>query len=146
MKIDKDFKLAVALNSAIATLTRKLRKQAGKQPFSLTEQTTMALLYANKRMLPSELADAHHISAQAISQVLNRLYEQNCIVKTEDETDKRKVYISLNEEGKQKLTEMRAARSEWLGRAIEKELTEEEKAVLPAFITMLAKLSVVEIN
>ncbi len=144
MQTDKDFKLAVALNSSIAKLTRRLRKQAGKQPFSLTEQTTMALLEANKKMLPSELADAHHISAQAISQVINRLYDQNCIIKNEDEADKRKVYISLNEEGRQKLTEMRTARSQWLGGAIDKELTKEEKAQLPVFIAMLQRLSEVE--
>ncbi|ANI88427.1 hypothetical protein A9P82_03380 [Arachidicoccus ginsenosidimutans] len=138
------FDLAVSFNNSMAQLTRRLRKEAGKQPFSLSEQTTMALLEQNTKMLPSELADAHHISAQAMSQIINRLYEEDCIVKNADDKDGRRVYISLNTTGKSKLAEMRAARSAWLSEAIAKKLSKEEIAQLPSFVALLQKLSMAE--
>ncbi|HEY0299323.1 MAG TPA: MarR family transcriptional regulator [Arachidicoccus sp.] len=138
------FNLAVVFNNSMAQLTRRLRKEAGKQPFSLSEQTTMALLEQNKKMLPSELAESHHISAQAMSQILNRLFEQRCIIKSEDEKDGRKVYVSLNANGKSRLAEMRAARSQWLSLAIEKALSKEDAAQLSTFVALLQKLSMAE--
>lgn len=145
MPKNKFFSLAVSFNNTMAQLTRRLRKEAGKQPFSLSEQTTMALLEQNKSMLPSELADLHHISAQAMSQIINRLFSEGCIVKKADENDGRKIYISLNANGKDKLAEMRAARSLWLSKAIEKTLTEKEIAQLPSVVDLLQKLSMVQI-
>ncbi|QEC72981.1 hypothetical protein FSB73_16145 [Arachidicoccus ginsenosidivorans] len=61
---ETDFDLSVKLYNVLGKILRKLRKQAGKQPYSTTEQATMALLDSNGQMLPSELAEAHHISAQ----------------------------------------------------------------------------------
>jgi len=144
MPKNKFFSLAVSFNNTMAQLTRRLRKEAGRQPFSLSEQTTMALLEQHKKMLPSELAELHHISAQAMSQIINRLFSENCIIKNADEKDGRKIYISLNANGKTKLAEMRAARSRWLAKAIEKTLSDDEIAQLPSLVGLLEKLSMVQ--
>lgn len=105
----------------------------------------MALLEQHKKMLPSELAELHHISAQAMSQIISRLFSEDCIIKSADENDGRKVYISLNANGKARLAEMRAARSLWLAKAIEKTLTEVEIAQLPSVVELLQKLSMIQI-
>lgn len=135
------FQLSVALYNALGKLLRKLRKEAGKQPFSTTEQATMALLESNGRMLPSELAEAHHISAQGVSQIVNRLAEQNCIDKHPDETDKRKIYLSLNKQGLTALLSIRESRSKWLSKAVDSNLNEKEKEILQQAVILLNRLA-----
>lgn len=133
--------LAVELYNAIGKLMRKLRKQSGKQPFSSTEQATMALLESNHKMLPSELAEAHHISAQGVSQIIQRLFARGCIEKSSDQKDKRKVYLSLTPTGLEELMAIRAARNQWLSQVMEAELDEKQQAVLKAAVGLLNQLA-----
>lgn len=138
---EADFDLSVGLYNVLGKLLRKLRKQSGKQPFSSTEQATMALLESNGSMLPSELADAHHISAQAVSQIVNRLYEQNVMDKHPDPADKRKVYLTLTKKGLQELLLIRASRSKWLSEAVGQELNQKEKNILEEAVQILGRLA-----
>ena len=91
-----NIQFASDLRSATTRLIKKLRKESptGLQ-LSLTERSTMAQLYQNKSMLPSELAANEMITNQSMSQVLNHLFELGYIVRMASETDKRKVNISL---------------------------------------------------
>lgn len=135
------FQLSVGLYNALGKLLRKLRKEAGKQPFSSTEQATMALLESNKQMLPSEIADAHHISAQGVSQIVNRLSLQGCIDKHPDAQDKRKIYLSLNDQGLNTLLSIRESRSKWLSKAVDYQLNEKEKETLAEAVVLLNRLA-----
>lgn len=138
---EADFSLSVGIYNVLGKLLRKLRKQAGKQPFSATEQATMALLESNGRMLPSELADAHHISAQGISQIVNRLSEINVIDRHPDQSDKRKIYLSLNKKGHQDLLAIRITRSKWLSEAVSDQLSQKEKKILQEAVDILSRLA-----
>lgn len=138
---DADFTLSVGLYNVLGKLLRKLRKQSGKQPFSTTEQATMALLDSNGQMLPSELADAHHISAQGISQIVTRLYEQGIMDKHPDKTDKRKVYLSLTKKGQQELLDIRVSRSKWLSGAVSQQLSQKEKNIIKEAVEILGRLA-----
>jgi len=138
---ERDFQLSVGLYNALGRLLRKLRKQAGKQSFSTTEQAIMALLDSNGKMLPSELADAHFISAQAISQIVNRLHEQGAIEKHPDSEDKRKVYLTLTKSGQQQLLAIRVSRSKWLSGAVSDQLSQKEKEVLKEAVEILGRLA-----
>jgi hypothetical protein len=55
--VNKDLQFASDLRTAITRLIKKLRKESptGLQ-LSLTERSTMSLLYQHKALLPSELA------------------------------------------------------------------------------------------
>ena len=139
--IERDFKLSVGLYNVLGKILRKLRKQAGKQPFSTTEQAIMALLDSNGKMLPSELADAHFISAQAISQMINRLHEQGAVEKHPDPEDKRKVYLSLTPSGLQQLLAIRLSRSKWLSGAVSEQLSQKEKDTLKEAVEILGRLA-----
>lgn len=136
-----DFALSVGLYNALGKLLRKLRKQSGKQPFSSTEQATMALLESSGQMLPSELAEAHHISAQGISQIVNRLFDQGIIDKHPDPTDKRKVYLSLNKKGLQELLSIRVSRSQWLSETVTQTLNPADKIILQKAVVLLNRLA-----
>ncbi|HEY4324682.1 MAG TPA: MarR family transcriptional regulator [Mucilaginibacter sp.] len=141
MNVNNDIQFAPDLRSAIGRLIKKLRKKSptGLQ-LSLTERSTMALLYQHKALLPSELAAMEMITNQSMSQVLNHLFELGYIVRTASETDKRKVNISLSEFGENTLLQYRHERDEWLTKAIAETCTAEEQAALQRAIGPLNKL------
>jgi DNA-binding MarR family transcriptional regulator len=92
-------------------------------------------------MLPSALADLERISAQAISQIINRLVEAGVVDRSGDESDKRKVLITLTEAGKTHLDENRRTKEEWLVKAMDKLFSTEELALIEAFLPLLQRLA-----
>ena len=117
MAQNPDLELASELRALLARLIKKLRKESATgQHLSLTERSTLAALYQQKQMLPSELASSEKITNQSMSQILNHLLELGYITRTASETDKRKVLISLTELGEKTLLQVRAERDEWLAK------------------------------
>jgi DNA-binding MarR family transcriptional regulator len=141
MDINKDLQLASDLRTGITRLVKKLRKESptGLQ-LSVTERSTLALLYQHRSLLPSELAAMEMITNQSMSQVLNHLFERGFIIRTASDTDKRKVIISLTPEGERILTRVRNERDEWLTRAINETCTPAEQNILKQALAPLNKL------
>lgn len=136
-----DLQLASDLRTVVARLIKKLRKQSVTgQLLSLTERSTMALLYQHKQLLPSELASMEKITNQSMSQILHHLLELGFISRTASETDKRKVIISLTEKGEKILLQVRGEREEWLAKAIRETCNKEEEDLLKRAIGPLTKL------
>lgn len=133
--------LATELRSVITLLHKTLRRQAGvTQDYSLTEIETLGLLSRQKSMLPTELATATRITTQSMSQILKKLEENEIIIRTPSEQDKRKVYISLSVKGKKLIEHYRLKRDEWLNNEIETLLSLKEKEALGKIIPILHKL------
>ncbi|SHM15997.1 MarR family winged helix-turn-helix transcriptional regulator [Chitinophaga sp. CF418] len=137
----KTYEVAASLRSTVTRLVRQLRKQNISSDFSNAELLTMGLLDQHGRLLPSELAEMERISAQAISQILNRLEEVGCVNRVMDETDKRKSVVSLTEKGIQHLYENRRIKEEWLVKAMEKLFSAEELSLIEAFLPLLQRLA-----
>jgi DNA-binding MarR family transcriptional regulator len=141
MTQNNDLQLASDLRTVVARLIKKLRKKSVTgQMLSLTERSTMSLLYQYKQLLPSELASMEKITNQSMSQILNHLLALGFIIRTASETDKRKVIISLTESGEQILSQVKSERDEWLAKAIKETFNEEEEALLKKIIGPLTKL------
>lgn len=141
MNSNADIQFASDLRSTITRLVKKLRKESPTgQQLSLTERSTMAELYRNKAMLPSELATNEMITNQSMSQVLNHLSELGYITRTASETDGRKVNISLSEHGEQTLLQFRHERDEWLADAIARACSPEEHELLKQVLVPLGKI------
>lgn len=140
--IDKDIHFASDLRTTLGRLIKKLRKESPMaQHLSLTERSVMGTLYQQGALLPSELAAMEMITNQSMSQLLNNLSELGYIIRKASETDKRKVHISLSDEGKNKLLQFRQERDEWLAAAIENTCTPEEYDILKKAIAPLGKLA-----
>jgi len=141
MSATNDIQFASDLRNVITRLIKKMRKASptGLQ-LSLTERSTLALLYQHQALLPSELAAMEMITNQSMSQVLNHLFELGYIIRTASQTDKRKVNISLTKEGETTLLQLRHERDEWLLNAISESCTPEEQALLKQAIAPLTKL------
>jgi DNA-binding MarR family transcriptional regulator len=138
---NNEIQFASDLRTAMTRLIKKLRKESPTgQQLSLTERSTMALLHQHNALLPSELAAMEMITNQSMSQVLNHLFELGYIVREPSQTDKRKVNISLSENGENILSQFRHERDEWLLKAIKAACTSEERLALKAAIGPLTKL------
>lgn len=141
MTDNQDIQFATDLRTALTKLIKKLRKISPTAVhLSLTERSTMSLLYQHGALLPSELAAMEMITNQSMSQVLNHLHQLGYIVRTPSETDKRKVNISLSPAGRQTLLQFRHERDEWLLNAISTVCTAEEQQQLRKIIEPLNKL------
>lgn len=141
MSEEKETQLASELRFVIGRLSKKIRRNtetAGK--LSLTERSTMALIFQYGEILPNELASMEKITTQSMSQILNNLLNLGLINRRISELDKRKVIISLSEEGRNLIYKSRSEKDEWLNRALEATCTAEEQEILKKALAPLAKL------
>lgn len=141
MSSTNTYEVAASLRSTVTRLVRQLRKQNISSDFSNAELLTMGLLDQHGKLLPSELAEMERISAQAISQIVNRLAEVGCVDRVSDETDRRKLVISLTEKGKEFLYENRRIKEEWLVNAMDHLFSPEELVLIEAFLPLLQRLA-----
>lgn len=137
----RDVEVAASLRSIIHRLVKVMRRQTpNKEMLSLTERSTLGLIYQQGKILPSEAAQVEKVSTQSMSQVINHLFEIGYISKTGDENDKRKVLLSLTPSGKEFVERRRQEKQEWLARTLHEKISPREKEVLAEAITILAKL------
>ena len=107
---------------------------------SLTERSTLSVIYQYSKILPSELAAIEKVTSQSMSQIINKLYFHGYIKRTPSVQDRRKVIITITSRGKE-FIELKNSRSqEWLARAISDKTTEFEKEILRDAILVLTKL------
>lgn len=141
MITSKTPQLASGLRTVVTRLVKKLRsKSSVSEKLSMTERSVIKLLDEHKELLPSELAAMEKVTTQSMSQILNHLAELNYISRKFSETDRRKVYISLTDAGKELLEQTRSEREEWLQKAIEATFSDEEKELLGKLLGPLTRL------
>ena len=129
------------LRESVGGLHKRLRKQTQVvKSFSMTEIETIAHLFRNDKLLPTELAALTRVKTQSMSQILKKLEEQTIIKRTPSKDDKRKVYISLTASGKKIVEKTRYERDEWLKETIEKTLSAKEIEILTKALPIINKL------
>jgi DNA-binding MarR family transcriptional regulator len=132
--------IAAKLRSTVTRLTRQLRKQNVSSDFSNAELLTMSLLEQHGKMLSTELADMERVSKQAISQIINRLFDAKCVERFPSEDDKRKVFLGLTKLGEKHIIASRKIKEEWLVQTMEKIFSSEEINLIQAFLPLLSRL------
>jgi len=141
MKSISDTEIAAQLRTVLHRLVKVLRRQTRNEALlSLTERSTLGLLYPDKQLPPSELAQVEKVTTQSMSQIINHLVELNYVHKAPSEEDKRKTLLSLTEVGKTYVEKGRQEKQEWLARAFEEKLDTGEREVLQQAIHILSKL------
>ena len=132
--------LAAELRPVLTRLMRKLRKLSpADTTLSQTERSVLVLL-EHQPLLSAELAVMEKITPQSMGQILNHLSDLDLIGKTPSPTDKRKIYISLSDAGRDMIQQVRNEREEWLFKAITEVCTDKEQQILKAAIGPLTKL------
>ena len=133
--------IAENLHVVISRLVKILRNQTkNDELLSLTERSALALVYQYSEILPSELAIIENVTAQSMSQIINKLLEHGFIKKTPSKTDKRKVIITITATGEKIIEKRRLEKQEWLAQSILEKTTQKEKELLVNAIKVLAKL------
>ena len=138
---DLPMDMASDLRSTATRLVRNLRKQNTISSFSHTDLLTIGLLHEHGSLLPSELSQLERVSAQAISQIINKLFEAGCVQKKTDKTDKRKTEISLTKKGLKTLDEIWQKKNEWLANAMKDLFSEQELKKIAASLPLLQRLA-----
>ncbi|WP_316805452.1 MarR family winged helix-turn-helix transcriptional regulator [Pedobacter nototheniae] len=136
----KTQEIAARLRSTVTRLTRQLRKQNVSSEFSNAELLTMSLLEQHGKLLSTELAEMERVSKQAISQIINRLFDAQCVERFPSEEDKRKTYIGLTKYGEKHISATRKIKEEWLAKTMEEIFSAEEINLIQAFLPLLSRL------
>jgi DNA-binding MarR family transcriptional regulator len=137
----QDIQVAATLRTAIHRLVKLLRRQTRNDAqLSLTERSTLGLLYNEGQLAPSDIARTEKVTTQSVSQVINHLAEAGYIERTPSDDDKRKVLLSLTPAGRAYVEQSRHDKQEWLARALHERTTAEEKEALLKALQILAKL------
>jgi DNA-binding MarR family transcriptional regulator len=135
-------KMASELRVVISRLVKILRSETRSDDLlSLTELSTLALVYQKPKILPSELASIEKVTAQSMSQIISKLFKHGYIKKDTSNKDKRKVIITITADGKRFIDKNRNEKQEWLARAISEKTSQKEKDALINAIKILARLA-----
>ncbi|HWB93490.1 MAG TPA: MarR family transcriptional regulator [Puia sp.] len=137
----QDIEVAALLRNTIVRLVKLMRRETrNESQLSLTERSTLGLLYPDIQLPPSEIARSEKVTTQSMSQVINHLYDLGFITRTPSGDDKRKVFVSLTAAGRVNVEQRRQEKQEWLAQMLHRRVTPQEKEVLVESIRILNKL------
>ena len=131
--------LADALRPALLQVGRELRREARAVGVS-PEQVSLlvAIKYAPGIGL-RELADRERVSPPAMTKHVDRLERDGLVARTPSAEDRRRIGVSLTEEGQRVLRRVRSRRTAWLAQRL-RGLSPEELAAVEAAVEPLRRL------
>ncbi len=101
---------AVVMHNSMLNLTRYARENG----FSMSQLMAINFIHRKGTCGVSDLGEKIGITNAAVSQLLERLVQQELITRTEDPNDRRGKLIMLTEKGQKVLDESLCARNQWL--------------------------------
>jgi DNA-binding MarR family transcriptional regulator len=122
-------------------LRRRIRALALTDDLSGSQAAVLTRLYKEGPSSASVLACAEAVSHQAIGAILAVLEKRGFIRRSPDPTDGRRQLISLTAAGVAQAENTTSAREEWLARALQDRLTEDERRTVRHAMTLLNQLS-----
>ncbi len=131
--------VANQLRPVLLRLARELRKETEQIGVTSRQVTLLWLVRVNPGLSLRELAAEEGISAPALSGHVDRLEKLGLLGRVRDEGDRRRVGITLTEEGERLLKRVRARRTTWLADRL-RGLDADELAALERAIEPLEKL------
>jgi DNA-binding MarR family transcriptional regulator len=133
--------IAVAnqLRPVLLRLARELRKETEQLGITSRQVTLLWLIRINPGLSLRELAAEEGISAPALSGHVDRLERAGLIERERDADDRRRVGLTLTDEGARLLKRVRARRTTWLADRL-KGLDDDELAAVEGAIEPLGML------
>jgi DNA-binding MarR family transcriptional regulator len=137
----QDMEIAASLRSTLNRLVKIMRRETRNDgQLSLTERSTLGLLYPDVQLAPTDIARAEKVTTQSMSQVVNHLVELNYVTRTPSADDGRKTLLSLTVPGRARVEQARQEKQEWLAKALHEKVTPAEKGLLVEALLILTKL------
>lgn len=120
-------------------MSRELRREARAAGISPSSVTLLVAIQSTPGIGVKELAERERMSAAGMSQQVDRLVGAGYVGRTPSESDRRRIGLTLTEEGRRVLRRVRSRRTLWLARRLGT-LTPKELAAIEAAAAPLARL------
>lgn len=134
--------LAVAgeLRVVLGKLKRKLREEASLGDFTLSQMSVLSRLEREGPATVTTLARAEGVRPQSMGATVSALETAGFVSGAPDPTDGRQTILSLTTACREWIKASRAAREDWLFRAIRTKLTAGEQEQLALTVELLNRL------
>lgn len=133
--------LATELRGLVGKLKRRLRDQSGAGDLTTSQIAVLLRLEKDGPMTVSALARAEGMRPQSMGAVVGPLEASGQLVGAPDPADGRQTLYALSDTCRARILEGRAARQDWLTRALEARLSAPEIAQLAAAIELLKRIA-----
>jgi len=131
--------VAEGLRPVLLRVGRELRREARKVGVSPEQVSLLVAIKVNRGVGVGELAVRERVSPAALSNHVDRLERAGLVLRTPSDADKRRVGLSLTDEGRRVLRRVRSRRTAWLVSRLGK-LDPEELAAVEAAVEPLSRL------
>jgi len=130
--------LAHELRETVGRLVRRLRLEPGPPAPQLT---VLGRLERGGAASVSDLAAAERMRPQSMAQTVGDLERAGLVSRRPDPDDRRRQLVELTAAGRVLLHATRARREGWLGAALERELSGEERVLLGEALALLERVA-----
>ena len=132
--------LATELRVLIGQLARRLREQARPGDYTSSQKAVVLRLERDGPATISTLARAEGVRPQSMGATIASLAEAGLVEGSADPADGRQTLLTLTKACREMLRSRRAAREDWLFRALQAKLTAAEQAKLNCAAELLKRL------
>lgn len=133
--------LAGELRICLGKLIRRAREQAQPGDFTAAQKSVLLRLERDGPNTVSALARAESVRPQSMRATVASLQAMAAVRGEPDSTDGRKTLIELTPTFRKTLKASRAAKDDWLLRALKAQLTSHEQDELAAAVKLLERLA-----
>ncbi|HZZ20892.1 MAG TPA: MarR family transcriptional regulator [Opitutaceae bacterium] len=133
--------LAGELRVLLGKLSRRLREQAHPGDFTGSQKSVLLCLEREGSATVTSLARAEGVRPQSMGSTVATLEAAGLVSGAPDPADRRQTLLSLTPACREWIAASRAAREDWLFRAIQAQLAPEEHAALAAAVELLKRLA-----
>jgi len=137
---DTTHALAVELRMLAAQLRRRLRQEASAADWTESQRAVLLRLERQEAATVTELAQAEGVRSQSMGATVASLIAAGYVKGTPDPADGRRTLLSLTPQARKVFRQVRAAREDWLQRAITTRYTAAEQKQLAQAVKLLARL------
>ena len=131
--------IADRLRPVLLQINRELRKETRDAGVSPEQVGLLVAIKYTPGIGVRDLAAKERVSPPAMSNHVDRLERLGLVARTPSDTDRRRVGLTLTEEGHRVLRKVRSRRTAWLSKRLE-ELTPEQLTAIEAAIGPLSEL------
>lgn len=132
--------LAQDLRALVSKLKRRLREQAHVGDLTPSQTSVLLRLEKDGPATSSDLARAEGMRPQSMVPIIATLQKAEFVIGTPDPSDGRRTLLSLTEACRKWIEDGRAARQDWLTRALEARLSPQEQGEVARAIELLKRL------
>lgn len=133
--------LAGELRISVGKLIRRLREQAQTEDFTSSHKSVLLRLERDGPATVSALARAESVRPQSMRVTVAALEAMHAVSGKPDPTDGRQTLVNLTPGFRKKIAAVRAAKDDWLTRAVQAQLSPKEQRDLAAAVKLLQRLA-----